>query len=160
MIQIEKNKSYLGQSINTRFELVDATSNGKIDGKYVSQEIRRIFEPIQSALQKKSIASINKQVEYIVLQLMQSIVLLPKFKIDITNIPSFCATYLEDGTFLMEWLSTNYRIGFVIDENPKDSIWYLVSKGETTDSNDSGNLSGDDMDDIIIRLVSYVAINS
>ena len=85
---------------------------------------------------------------------------LRKSDFDLSNLQPLTAANLEDGSFLIEWIYSNYIIGIVIDNDPKDSIWYRISKSEFSDTNVSGKLVVDDKKALLTRLISYVATNS
>ena len=76
--------------------------------------------------------------------------------IDIGKIPALNATNLEDDSLLIEWTFPTFRIGFVIETNKEDSVWYLVSTIEKTDFNKSGSLISIDKERLLMDLVSFV----
>jgi hypothetical protein len=46
---------------------------------------------------------------------------------DLTDIPPICAHLSEDGSVLLEWIFSDFRIGFNIEPNPDESGWHLIS---------------------------------
>ena len=138
----------------------NTTEGGGFKLEYVSLAITRIVEPILKALSDIKDAQITEQVEEIVNSIINLILDLNSSDYDISNLPSIVAANLDDGSFLIEWLFLNYRVGFVIEKDPKESIWYLISKSATSGYNQSGNLADTDKKELLKSLVSYVAANS
>ncbi len=139
--------------------LRNETLGGKFRLTYVSNEIRRIIDPTLKALSETKNPEVSKEVNELIYTIIDIILELNKSKFDVSNIPPLVATNLEDGSFLTEWLFTNYRIGFVIEVNPKESIWYLVSRSGSSDTNLSGSLV-DYKKELLTQLISYVTANS
>ncbi|MBA7692372.1 hypothetical protein ES703_100939 [subsurface metagenome] len=136
------------------------TVGGQFKLTYISQEVRRIIEPIFMPLSKTKNPDIVKEVRELVSIITESILELNQSYFDISNLPSLIAANLEDGSFLIEWIFLNYRVGFVVEADPKESIWYLVSKSESSDSNLSGSLADRNKKTVLSQLVSHVALNS
>ena len=136
------------------------TFGGLSNNIYVSQEVGRIVEPILNALAETKNPDVAREGKQLALSIIESLSELKVSNFEIMNFPSFIAVNLEDGSFLIEWLFLNYRVGFVIESDPKNSLWYVVSKNESSDSNLSGNLADSDKRELLARLISYVAVNS
>jgi hypothetical protein len=134
------------------------TLGGEIE--YESLMFTRIIEPVLSALSETKDANIIKEVKELVSIIFKLVLELNKRSYDTSNLPSLTAANLEDGSFLIEWLFPSYRVGFVIDSNPKESMWYLVSKSEYSGSNQWGILEVNNKKELITSLVSHVASNS
>jgi len=60
---------------------------------------------------------------------------------DLNLIPPMHAHNNEDGTFITELVSKNYRIGFNIEKENIESSWYLVTKGNLGEIDASGYLA-------------------
>ena len=140
--------------------LRNETLGGEFRLTYISQEVRRIIEPIIRTLSETKSPDVVKEVQELIPMVIEIVLELSKSNFDLSNLQPLNATNLEDGSFLIEWIFPNYRVGFVIERDPKESIWYLVSKSESSDSNLSGNLDIHDKKALLTRLVSHVALNS
>ena len=149
-----------------RWNVADATSTGRqtyggrFGAWYTNQEILRIVGSLLKSLSEVSDPSITEQVRDLVNVFIEMLVQLKVSGYEMRNLPPLKGAILEDGAFLAEWLSHNYRVGFVFETDPKDSMWYLVEKGETLDQNKSGSLGNEDKQAILRSLIAYVASNS
>ncbi len=138
----------------------NVTMGGEFELKYVNLLITRIIEPVLRALSKTKDANIIKEVRELVSIIMNLVLELNMSDFDTSNLPPLTATNLDDGSFLIEWLFLSYRVGFVIESDPKEAMWYLISKSESSDSNQWGSLAISDKKELLTRLVSHVALNS
>lgn len=145
----------IGHISNLRNE----TLGGKFRLAYVSNDARRIIEPTLKALSETKNPGVSKEAHGLISTIIEIILELNKSKYDTSNLAPLVSANLEDGSFLIEWLSTNYRIGFVIEVDPKESIWYLVARSGSSDTNLSGSLV-DNKKELLTQLVSYMAVNS
>ena len=140
--------------------LSNETSGGRFRLTYITQEIGRIIEPVIRSLSETENVDVAKEVQELIPMFIEIFLELKESYFDLSNLRPLTAANLEDGSFLIEWIHLNYRIGIVIDNDPKDSMWYRISKSESADSNISGKLVVDDKKALLTRLISYVAMNS
>lgn len=141
-------------------QLRNSTVGGEFELKYVNLATTRIIEPVLKALSKTKDINIIKEVSELVSIIMNIVLELNMSNFDTSNLPPLVATNLEDGSFLIEWLFPDYRVGFVLESDPKEAIWYLMSKSKSSDSNEWGSLADRDKNELLTRLVSHVASNS
>ena len=137
-----------------------AAYDAELGLKYMPQELARIIEPVLRALGETRDHSIVAAARGLVKTIVQLILQLSESDFEIRNLPPLQGANLDDGSFLMEWLSLNYRAGFVIDPDRGESIWYLIVKDESSNSNRYGSLHSREGEEAIAGLVSYVASNS
>lgn len=64
--------------------------------------------------------------------------------------------YEKEECILLEWIYSHWRIGFVLDENPKDSSWFLVSDDTSGAIQASGDLVSADFQWIINWLIRRI----
>lgn len=157
---------WIYNSPTERWDIPDATSTGRqtyggrFGAWYTNQEILRIVGSLLKSLSKVSDRNITQQVWDLVNVFIEMLVQLKVSGYEMRNLPPLTGTILDDGAFLVEWLSHNYRVGFVFETNAKDSMWYLVEKGEAQDENKSGSLGNENKQEILRNLITYVASNS
>jgi len=137
-----------------------ASYGGRPELTYVPQELTRIIEPVMKALLETKNPDIVKDVRELVAIIVELLLQLSTSNFEIRNLPPLHGVNLDNGSFLIEWLSPNYRVGLLVDTDPKESIWYLILKSESSDSNLSGSLTGRERRAALTQLVSYVASNS
>jgi len=83
----------------------------------------------------------------------------PQRGVDLSCIPPLHAHIDEDGSVLLEWIFSDFRIGFNIEPNPDDSGWHLVSNKTLNEYTASGQLADTNMNEIIIRLLNFIHSN-
>lgn len=138
---------------------MDATSGGTPGHLFFESHVGRIVEPIFRATKKAGDTNIGREARDLAQTIVDLVLELQSGNVDITNIPSLHAEMLDDHSLLVEWLFPNYRIGFSICSDARDSSWYMVSTSASTASNQSGAL-GTDKKTLLTGLVSFVVMNS
>lgn len=121
------------------------THDGLVGWKYIPLDVVRIVAPILEALARSRDPRVNSEVIRLVEDLVGLLSQLAKVNVNVSNLPSLYGTSLDDGSFLIEWLSPNYRVGFVVEANPDKSMWYLIMKADSVELNSSGSLAGHSM---------------
>lgn len=69
------------------------------------------------------------------------------------NISAFVS---DDSSITIEWIFPNFRIGFGIEEDPKESGWYLVSDKSFGGINAEGYLAGINVDWLVKWMICLV----
>jgi hypothetical protein len=152
-----KNKtSWKGRLLNFNND----TLGGNFKRVFLEHEVLRIIEQPLRALNENKNQSIVKEAEVLISNIIELSLNLQRLNIDTSSIAPLHASNLEDGSLLIEWIFPNYRIGFAIESNSRDSSWYLVSTNELVDSNASGSLSDIDKKEFLPRLFYFVASHS
>jgi hypothetical protein len=67
---------------------------------------------------------------------------------------------LDDGTALIEWIFKDFRTGFTIEKDERESGWYLVSNRNLNETSESGSLVFREIDSLLSKLLSYVMSNT
>ena len=127
--------------------------------KFGSMLITPGFSTIKQAL--RTIASINnKQVanfaRNMVLNIQEAIDSFKAIGFAIDYLPRLQAFNVDDGSVLIEWIFENFRIGFSIESDLKESSWYLVSDSCLGEISASGYLSENESDFLVTWLVNFV----
>lgn len=79
-----------------------------------------------------------------------------KLGMDLTFLPRLHANNAEDGSLLIEWIFSDYRIGFSIEPDLQESGWYLVSNKNLGEISASGFLFRKDIKGIVLWLLNFV----
>ncbi len=84
------------------------------------------------------------------------------FGFDMDYLPQVRAFNVDDGSVLLEWIFTDFRIGFNIEPNPEESSWYLVSNKKLGEVGASGFMPRTEIEvkKCIVWLLSFVLSNS
>lgn len=85
---------------------------------------------------------------------------LAKLGFDMGNLTPLRAWSVEDGSILVEWIFTDFRIGFSIEPDPDDSSWYLVSNQSLGDIGASGYLTNKNVDTLVLWLLNFAMAHS
>ena len=123
---------------------------------YVNEDTLRIVGKVLQSLSVVKDRSILKQVWDLLSVIGDFLGQLKATGYDLKNLPILVGGIMEDGTFLIEWLSKTSRIGFVIEKDQKESMWYSISKSVTLDSTLSGGLSNKEKSEILKLLVNFL----
>jgi len=82
------------------------------------------------------------------------------FGFDLGHLPPLQAFNVDDGSVLIEWIFSNFRIGFNIEPNPEDSGWYLVSSKNLGEVSASGYISNINISPLFLWLFNFALSNS
>jgi hypothetical protein len=85
---------------------------------------------------------------------------LRRFGIELSHLPPLQAFNVDDGSILIEWIFDDFRVGFSIEPDPKDSGWYLVSNENLGTINASGYTSDTNLRKVILWLLDFALSNS
>jgi hypothetical protein len=139
------------------------TSEEHLEYDYLSNEVFRIIKPTIAKSEEIKSKKIKEQLSSVVTWIIGALVKIQNIKksIDLSRIPELSATMLPDKSLLVEWIFPKYRIGFALENNPKQSSWYLVSAIEKAEMNNmSGMLGKGDKSTLVSNLVTFVLRNS
>ena len=152
----EKEFGALGRESNVFSEFRNDTTGRGFKKLFIADEVYRIVKPALKGVREIKVRNVAKQATDIISDIMDSIINLQSWNVDIlSRIPPLHAVALEDNSFLIEWIFSKYRIGFVLERNKRESMWYLVS---TIEENvlASGMLSRTDYKKLLAGLISFV----
>jgi hypothetical protein len=79
---------------------------------------------------------------------------------DLYHLPSIRAYSIGDGAALLDWPFQGFRIGFVVETDPDESSWHLVSDPDHGDVFAFGSLSGKELETLILWLLFFAVRNS
>lgn len=136
----------------------------------VSGSLRRDFLPLPEELSLVKTAwtitrqtenqSVAKEARRLLAAIHEMISSFQHFGFDLDYLPSLHAFNVEDESILVEWIFNDFRIGFTIEPNPRDSGWYLVSNRNLGEISASGYITGLDIKNVILWLLNFILSNS
>lgn len=148
------------QVLNRKFDIAPSTSRetrgGKFGKPYIADDVFRIIRPALENIRTIRNETVQNQAVEIITNIVDLTAFLPSQGIDIERVPPLHAVALDDGSFLVEWIFAKYRIGFVLDENENESLWYLVSAIEEANIEKSGLLIKLDKKSLLLDLITFV----
>jgi hypothetical protein len=79
-----------------------------------------------------------------------------QLQFDFGRLPQLQSSLTEDGALLFEWIFPNYRLGFAIEVDPKDSSWFLITNESLGAISAYGNIYGLDLHAILLWLLNFI----
>jgi hypothetical protein len=78
----------------------------------------------------------------------------------IGELPELVGYTVADGSFTIEWIFEDFRIGFNIENDPTESGFHLVSKESLNSVHSYGSLINGNTDNIFVWLLNFALMNS
>ena len=78
---------------------------------------------------------------------------------DLVRVPTLYAFVTENGGLLFEWMLSDFRIGFTIETNERESCWYVVTTEKMGSIRASGYTHGVNLDGMIAWLFHFLIFN-
>jgi hypothetical protein len=100
--------------------------------------------------------SVAKQARSLILVLQNTINAFEKLGFEVGTAPSLKAYEAEDESILIEWIYPNFRIGFTIEPNPRESGWYLVANEKIGNRRASGHLLWSNLEKNFLWLLNFI----
>jgi hypothetical protein len=132
-----ENNQYLPWPIGTGIVSLAWDLTFKVGNKQLAADARRVLVLIQ-----------------------QTVTTLHKIGLDLSYLPQLQAFLAEDGSFLLEWIFSDYRIGFSIEPNEAESSWYLITNRKLGEVNAAGVLCGSELQTLVLWLLNFVLSHS
>ena len=152
----EKEFGALYREFNVFSEFRNETAGRGFKKLFIADEVYRIVKPALKGVSNIKANNVAKQATDMISDIMDFIINLRSRNVDISRMPPLHAVALEDDSFLIEWIFSKYRIGFALERNKRESIWYLLSTIEKTNVEESGMLSRADNKKLLAKLISFV----
>ena len=142
---IEPTTETIGSSLDIYFSLQPEDSSlvksarettYQTENQKVAQETRRLLSIVQRAITS-----------------------FQRFGVDLGHLPPLGAFNVDDGSVLIEWIFSDFRIGFNVEPDPDDSGWYLVSNKNLGEISASGYTSGAGLESLVLWLLGFILSN-
>jgi hypothetical protein len=76
------------------------------------------------------------------------------------HLPPLRGVNVDDGSILLEWIFTEFRVGFSIEPEPFHSSWFLVSTDSLGQISAYGYIPETDAKKLILWLLNFIISNS
>jgi len=142
-------------------EHTDETLGGRLSQQFLPIPIE--YSLIRSALniiRRIENQDIVREAKRLLLVIQETITTFHYCKFDLGYLPQLKAFQVDDGSILIEWIFDDFRIGFSIEPNLKDSSWYLVSNANLGEISASGYISRIDIKSLVLWLINFVISHS
>lgn len=149
--------------IDTYNTIINKTDT-MIDTKYLNYIYTlpnsiNIFKNVKNNLNELKDVNIKKDAINVLMQ-FQKVILDNKRQLEtIGYLPPLSLYKLDDGSFIIEWIFKDFRIGFSLEHDEKQSGWYLITNKTLGDESRSGLLREVDITALVSKLISYVISN-
>ncbi len=140
---------------------LDITSGGNIEPHYLplatrTEELTLAWELVNDIENATMVGDANT----LLASIQKTLSTFRQLQFDLGYIPQLQAHLLEDTSILFEWIFDDYRIGFNIDPNPRESGWFMLSNNNLGSINAYGLISGIDLDNQILWLLNFIISHS
>lgn len=146
---------------------VDDTSGSTLGRSVAELDVLRtpVSSPVRSAQsaigQMDDIETqVSAKAQDILRIIQEMIELFQRRGFELDHLPPLHASAGADGSIMVEWAFSDFRIGLSVDPVPDDSSWYLVSSESLGAIAASGYLSGIELQKLLLWLVSFAVSNS
>jgi hypothetical protein len=140
---------------------VDETLGGNINAHFIPLPKETHF--IKSALKVIRLAEnqdVAREARNLLLLIQDTISNFQRFGFDMSYLPQLLAFNVDDGSVLLEWVSKDFRMGFSIEPDSRDSGWYLVTNRNLGEISASGYTSQINIHPLILWLLNFILANS
>lgn len=136
----------------------DETYSGHLDLRLPSLSVQNLITPAWNAVEQVENQRVADEARNILLMIEKTILIAQSNGVDLAHLPQLHAFDVQDGSILIEWIFSDFRIGFSIEPIPTESSWYLVSNAKLGGISVSRNISQDasDTQKLMLRLVAFV----
>ena len=119
----------------------------------------KLIKGAWDATYRAPILEVASEARKLLMKLQETTSSLQLMGIDFDYVPILQLFHVDDGSILIEWIFSDFRIGFSIEPNFEESSWYLVSKKNMGGINASGNLENMDIKSLFLWLFYFVALH-
>jgi len=139
----------------------DETAGGKRVLKFLSIPIAySLMRPAWSVIRETRNQANADEARKVLLVIQETIIDFQLLQFDLGYLPQLHAFNVDDGAILIEWIFDDFRIGFSIESEPKESSWYLVSNANSGEIAASGYISRIDIKTLALWLINFVLYHS
>ena len=117
---------------------------------------RQPWNYIHQIRDKRLVAGVNT----LLIAIRRTAMSFPPSVFESRDLPPLHAFSLDDGSTLIEWIFTDFRIGFNVEPNPEESSWYLASNRNLGELNASGYISNPHFNRLLLWLFNFALLNS
>lgn len=79
---------------------------------------------------------------------------------DISNFLPPLTIHNEENLVFLEWIFKDFRIGFSLEKEKNESMWFMVTNKNLEEFSISGDLEPENYYEVIIKVLKYVLENS
>jgi hypothetical protein len=80
--------------------------------------------------------------------------------INLDNVPVLNAFITENDSLLFEWILEDFRVGFTVERDERESCWYVVTKERLGSIRASGYTYGVDIQKMVGWIFHFMLINT
>jgi len=115
-----------------------------------------LIRPAWNVIRQTRNQTVAEESRKILLVIQETIIDLQHLNFDLGYLPQLHAFNVDDDSVLIEWIFDDFRIGFSIESESKDSSWYLVSNANSGEMAASGYISRIDIKTMALWLINFI----
>lgn len=120
-----------------------------------------IFKSIYRNYKNLSNDNVKKKIKNFMLVLQRNLVIQNDVFENFNNyLPPLLMNELEDGSVVIEWIYSNFRVVFSFEVNDSESFAMLLTSKEYSDLNITYSLNKDSVNDTVKSLLSFIVSNT
>jgi hypothetical protein len=155
------NKLPSGVYYPIQIPYTNETSGGNLYENYFSIPIEAdIIWPAYALIHEIDGSDLAKRAAVLLSVIQEEISSLTQFNVNISHLPQLRGYVVVDGSILFEWIFPDFRLGFNIELDSRDSSWFLIANRKFGEITASGYLSGIEMKDLILWLLNFILVNT
>ena len=137
------------------------TSGGNVSEDYFSIPIETdIVGPAYALIDEIDGGDLAQRAAVLLSAIQEGISSLTQFNVDISQLPQLRGYAVDDGSLLFEWIVPDFRLGFNIELESRDSSWFLIANRKFGEITASGYLAGIEMKNLILWLLNFILVNT
>lgn len=140
---------------------VDETSSGRADiYSFIVPQEPSLIKSAWDTIRVTENREVAEEARGLVSVIQEIIATFQQSGFDLGYLPPLQAFNLDDGSVVIEWIFSDFRVGFNVEPNSDESGWYLVSNESLGAISASGFTSNIDVKRLILWLLNFILSNS
>jgi hypothetical protein len=139
----------------------DRTVGGAFSTRYVSLYVDHadLLTQAWSTVRRTEDPDVARRARELLSTIQETIAPFGQLRAGLERFPPLWASNVDDGSVLIEWIFSDFRIAFSIEPDAKESSWYLVSNENLGGVRALGYTSDVDMRMLILWLFGFARAN-
>lgn len=141
-------------------EPANETNGGNLNPQFFPLSIRlELIKPAWDVVQQIENRDIAEEAKRILLVIQDTLWSFGQFHLGLSSLPNIRAFNVEDGSLLLEWKFSDFRIGFSFEPDLQESGWYLVTNRKLGEISASGYITTIDPKMLVVWLFNFIFSN-
>lgn len=137
-----------------------STSHFATESAVSGLSISSLVRSARRAVRQTDNAEVVERATDLLLTIQETLEVFQRQELQLSHFPPLHAVSTDEGSILIEWAFSDFRIGFSVDPDPSDSSWYLVSTKNLGEIAASGYFAGVTLRSLVLWLISFAVVYS